>query len=200
MRTSLSPTGRSRQTALFHAAFHSALGYNAWLQKFGSAMDQGKWQRTMDQVALSGDQKKLLGSFQRRMPVLCMAGAWCGDCARQCPVVEQIARGSDQIELRFVDRDENRELAEELQVCGAPRVPQLVWMNEDFEPVLRAGDKTVSQYREIAGRASGATCPTGYMADGDSRIARITAEWFGQFELAQLILQTSPKLMQRHGA
>jgi hypothetical protein len=175
------------------------LGFDAYLQKHGSAMDQTKWQRTREQITLLPEQAQLLNSFTRRMPVLCMAGAWCGDCARQCPTMEVIAGGSKLIELRFVDRDANRELAEELQVCGASRVPQLVWLNEDFEPVLRGGDKTVSQYRELAGRASGATCSTGLVAAGDSRTARITSEWLGQFELAQLILQTSPKLMQRHG-
>ena len=71
-------------------------------------------------------------------------------------------------------------------------------MNEDFEPVLRGGDKTVSQYRMLAGRTCGSTCSTGIVAASDSRQAVITSEWFAQFELAQLILQTSPKLLQRY--
>jgi len=199
MSLQLNKNSTCKQTELFRAAFESGLGLDAFLQNHGSAMDQTKWGRSLEQTVLAPEQTGILAGFTRRMPVLCMAGAWCGDCVRQCPILVRIAEASPWIELRFVDRDANSQLAAELQVCGAARVPQVVWMNEDFEPVLRAGDKTVSQYRMLAGRMSGATCSTGIVAAGDSRQAVITSEWFAQFELAQLILQTSPKLLQRHG-
>ncbi len=40
-----------------------------------------------------------------QMPVLCLAGAWCGDCVNQCPAFVHFARGSSVIDLRFLDRD-----------------------------------------------------------------------------------------------
>lgn len=189
----------NRQTEVFRSAFEQARGWEEFLARHGSSVDRTKWLAVMDQVRLSEDQLAVLAGFTRRMPVLCMAGVWCGDCCRQCPIMVRIAAGSPWIDLRFVDRDENPELAAELQVCGAARVPQAVWMSEDHEPVLRAGDKTLSQWRELRDRRAGAVCSTGLVSANDARTERIVVEWFEWFELAQLILQNSPRLQQRHG-
>lgn len=183
----------------FATLFAGGLDLHGFLDRHGTALDRRKWLAVFDQTGLNDEQKQLLGRFTRRMPVLCMAGAWCGDCARQCPVLARIAECSPCVELRFVDRDACPALAAELQVCGSPRVPQALWMSEDFEPVLRAGDRTLSQLRELRERTSGASCSTGILVPGDPRMGRVTAEWLEWFETAQLILQTSPKLLQRHG-
>lgn len=150
-------------------------------------------------MRLAAEQTALLGGFRRRMPVLCMAAAWCGDCVRLCPSLARIAAAARGCELRFIDRDVLPELAAELRVCGAPRVPQTVWMSEDFEPVLRWGDRTLSQYRELAARTSGASCSTGLVRGSDGGMEELVRELVELFELAQLILVTSPRLRERHG-
>ncbi|PHR02180.1 MAG: hypothetical protein COB31_07020 [Erythrobacter sp.] len=44
-----------------------------------------------DSLELTPDQRQLLESFTRQMKVLCIAGAWCGDCVDQCPILWQFA-------------------------------------------------------------------------------------------------------------
>ena len=107
MNLQLSSKRTNSQTELFRSAFESGLDMEAFLQKHGSAMDQTKWARSLEQVGLTVEQTEVLAGFTRRMPVLCMAGAWCGDCVRQCPIFVRVAGASPMIDLRFVDRDAN---------------------------------------------------------------------------------------------
>ena len=150
-------------------------------------------------VSLTDDQKNLLSSFKRQMNVLVMAGAWCGDCVSQCPILEHFENVSDKITIRYVDRDADPELAEELKICGGSRVPQLVIMSEDFLPVSREGDRTLARYREMAQQQFGTGCPTGLGLGDDPVFPAVVQDWLDTFERAQLILRLSPSLRKRHG-
>ena len=105
----------------------------------------------------------------------------------------------EAIDLKFFDRDADPILAKELNLCGAPRVPQVVFLSEDFHPVGRYGDRTLAKYKSMVGIVSGAVCSIGVVGDNDPLQAQIVREWFDQFHRAQLILRTSPRLRQRHG-
>lgn len=187
------------QAALFQRAFAAALSLDEFLARHGADNDRRRWRQNLDRTLLTGEQEQILARNIRRMPVLCMAAAWCGDCARQCPAIWKLAAATPFAELRLIDRDALPELAAELRVCGAPRVPQTVWLNEDFEPVVRGVDKTLSQYREQAARQCGSSCSAGIALPGDARTAAMVHDWFLHFELAGLILLTSSRLMDRHG-
>ena len=140
------------------------------------------------------EQRKLLGGFARRMPVLCLAGAWCGDCINQCPVFDHFARASSRIDLRFLDRDARPELRDLLAINGGHRVPVVVFLSEDWFEVSRYGERTVSIYRRLAAEQLGPACPQGLSHPPREALAAITAEWLAEFERAQLILRLSPRL------
>ena len=183
----------------FQSVFESGLQYADFLKRHGSTVDQSKWQRTFEQTILDQSMLAELAAFKRKMPVLCMAGAWCGDCAVQCPIFHRFAEHSSNIDLRFIDRDADAALANELDLCGAPRVPQVVFLSEDFRPVARYGDRTLAKYKSMVESIEGAVCSIGIVADKDPLQTAIVREWFDQFHRAQLILRTSPRLRQLHG-
>ncbi len=149
-------------------------------------------------VRLDPEQVALLGGFVRRMPVLVLAGAWCGDCVNQCPIFDHFARSSTAIDLRFLDRDALPEVADALSINGGHRVPAVLFLSEDFEEVARYGERTLSIYRRLAAEQLGPACPTGLVPPTDDATRLATAEWLDQFERAQLILRLSPKLRARH--
>ena len=182
----------------FAAKFAEGLSYEAFLDAHGSDGDRAKWRAAHDQVRLTAEQTALLAGFTREMPVICLAGAWCGDCVSQCPILQRIAEANDRIDLRFFDRDAHPDLGEELQICGAPRVPSVLFLAEDHVPTGRYGDKTLAKYRAAAAQLSGAACSLGTNEPGDLREA-VTAEWVEQFERNQLILRTSGRLRKKHG-
>jgi hypothetical protein len=177
--------------------FDAGLGYEEFLAKYGLPNFAGRWQSVFDQVQLSSAQTEVLRSFAREMNVICLAGAWCGDCINQCPIFEHFARSSPSIHVRFLDRDENPVLQQQLMINAGKRVPVLVFLSEDFQEVARYGERTLAQYRQIARDQLGPACPTGLVARQDL-LAAMTQDWLDEFERVQLLLRLSPRLRQKH--
>ena len=133
------------------------------------------------------------------MPVLCLAGAWCGDCINQCPVFDHFAAASPRIDLRFLDRDIKPGVRDTLSINGGHRVPVVVFLSEDGFEVSRYGERTLSTYRRMATEQLGPACPTGLVPPADEALATVAAEWLAEFKRAQLILRLSPRLRAMHG-
>jgi hypothetical protein len=179
--------------------FGQALKYTSFLDRHASAAQRQRWDAMHDRFSLTAEQSHLLAGFARRMPVLCLAGAWCGDCVNQCPVFDHFAGASSQIELRFLDRDAKPEIRSLLAINGGHRVPVLVFLSEDWFEVARFGERPLSTYRRMAAEQYGPSCPTGFIAPASEAIAVVTAEWLDEFERAQLILRLSPRLRAKYG-
>ena len=192
----------------FKSVFSQALPYERFLDTHATAEEKNRWADFAARVHLSNEQKALLAGFRRKMPVICLAGVWCGDCVNACPIFHVIAQATPTIDLRFVHRDRNflpqatdlgTRLANELPICGGPRVPVLVFLSEDFCECERFGERTLATYRQKAASRQGASCSTGLYAPPTDIIAANTAEWLTHFERVQLMLQLSPRLMKLHG-
>lgn len=182
------------------SVFAESLSYDAFLQRHGTEPQQARWAAMKARVALTADQSNLVGAFTRRIPVLCLAGAWCGDCVEQCPILDAIASvNAKAIDLRFLDRDAKPEVAAELAICGGHRVPTVVWFNEDMQELARFGDRVISKYRKLAADQLGPSCPTGLVPPDADLLGRMTADWVDLFERAHLIARLSPRLRERHG-
>lgn len=183
----------------YSAKFTEGLSYHDFLAAHGTEEQRGRWAELRGRVRLTDAQRELLAGFKRQMKVLCLAGAWCGDCVDQCPILDQFAAAASTIELRFFDRDTHEDLKQALAVCGGARVPMVVFLSEDSLEVARFGDRTLAKYRRMAADQLGAACPTGIVPPPQSLLDAVTQEWLDQFERAQLILRTSPRLRARHG-
>ena len=282
----------------FRPVFERALPYADFLAKYATPEQKAKWGAVYDAVKIQPGQQALLGSFTRKMNVLCMTGPWCGDCVNACPIFQKFAECSLLIDLRFINRAQNFDavkppvaamapqpgtaedpmdirsrpigkilvkwgiltpervekallmqeenkakglnvrigdvmtaagmitteqrdaalsaqfgyenfetwdhaVAKELSICGAPRVPMLVFLSEDWYECGRFGERTLATYRAKAAKklaaTEGASCPTGLVTPGQDVMAANTAEWLGTFERIQWMLLTSPRLTKLHG-
>src|SRR5262245_28948408 len=181
------------------SSFADALPFAAFLERYPSPAHRARWDALHGRFSLTAEQRHLLGGFARRMPVLCLAGAWCGDCINQCPVFDHFARASTRIDLRFLDRDVQPAVRAALSINGGHRVPVVVFLSEDWYEVARYGERTLSIYRRLAADQFGPACPTGFVPPPDEALAAVTAEWLAEFERAQLILRLSPRLRAMHG-
>lgn len=191
----------------FQSCFERALPYQQFLQQHGTAEHRQRWQALYEKVTLLPQQKDLLAGFRRKMHVLCMAGVWCGDCVNACPIFQHFATASPMIDLRFIHRaqkfdpgagDADTLIANELSICGAPRVPVLLFLSEDWFECERFGERTLATYRHKAASLHGASCPTGLVAPPQDLLAANVAEWLTHFERVELMLLTSPRLMKLH--
>src|SRR4051794_32362970 len=128
------------------AVFSEALPYEAFLDRHATPAQRPRWDALHARFALGAEQRALLGGFVRRMPVLCLAGAWCGDCINQCPLFDHFARAAPAIDLRLLDRDVRRDdrpdVRDALMINGGQRVPVVVFLSEDWYEVARFGERT----------------------------------------------------------
>lgn len=182
-----------------HEKFLAGLSYTDFLARYGTEVHRQRWHQVHEQVHLTEAQRLLLGSFTRKMKVLCLAGAWCGDCISQCPIFEHFAAAAPVIEMRYLDRDDHPDVQKELQINGGNRVPVVVFFSEDGFEVARYGERTLSQYRQMMRDLAGPSCPTGILAPGDFLLAAVTQDWLDEFERVQWLLRLSPRLRQVHG-
>lgn len=178
-----------------HTDFQTALPYAEFLDQYGQAADKASWDQFRSQVALTDGQKKLLAAFTRKTDILFLAGAWCGDCAFQCALVEQIAGASPLLSVRYVDRDDRADLQKELQINGGNRVPVAVFFSEDGFEVARFGEKTLSEYRRLAANV----LPPGTVPAVPDRVGAAVAEWVDVIERVQWTLRLSARLRKLHG-
>jgi thiol-disulfide isomerase/thioredoxin len=178
--------------------YAAGLPYSEFLDRFANEAQKSRWRGVYEQVRLTDEQQQLLRSFKRAMPILCLAGAWCGDCSGQCPIFEQFAAVTPVIQVRYLDRDVHAEVQQALQINGGNRVPVLVFFSEDGYEVSRYGERTLSKYRQIMRDQVGASCATGLAVPGDPLLAQVTHDWLDEFERVQWILRSSPRLRQKH--
>lgn len=112
----------------FRSVFQRALPYNGFLEFYGNEEHRRRWATVYDAVTLTAEQKDLLGSFRRKMGILCLAGTWCGDCVNACPIFQRIAEACPLIDLRFVNRvqkfDEAATLAESVRAPAPAADPE----------------------------------------------------------------------------
>lgn len=178
--------------------FSQALSYDKYVQT-GTPEQQRRWRQILEAAQLLPDQKQLVAGFVREMKVLVVSGIWCGDCVQQCPLFLRIAEANPaKIDLRFVDRDQHRDLTDQVQINAGDRVPVALFLAEDFEWCSTFGDRTLSRYRGMAARQLGPACPVGIIAPESGELLETLREWLNEFERIQLMLRLSSRLRQKH--
>jgi thiol-disulfide isomerase/thioredoxin len=183
----------------FSQPFAQGYAYGEFLNKYANPEQVRRWGAVHAAVTLTDAQRALLARFTREMNVICLAGAWCGDCVNQCPIFDHFAAANSAIRVRYVDRDAQPELAAELSICGGARVPVVVFLSEDFQHVGRYGDRTLAKYRQMIAEVGGAACPSGLLPPTNELLAAVTQQWLDEFERSQWILRTSARLRKLHG-
>jgi hypothetical protein len=182
---------------LWSAGFSAAKPYGEFIAG-GAEAHQRRWAEYYERFSLSEAQRAILGSFTRKINVLVLAGAWCGDCARQCPMLAHIAEASPSIDLRFLDNQADAKLRDELRIHGAARVPAVVVLSEDMLEIARGVDRTLTVYRRKARTELGAACDAGIVPPAGEELAAELQEWLDIFERAHLLVRVSPFLRARH--
>ena len=174
-------------------------GFGAFVEDAARAGQDGPWRERYGRLELEPGQAALVAGFTREMKVLCLTGPWCGDCALQGAAMQRIAEGNpDRIDLRFVSREEAPELQVRVPINAGFRVPVTFFMAEDFEPVSRFGDRTLSRYRSMARKALGPASPVLAPAPPDP-VRRVLEETLDEFERVSLVLRLSTRLRAAYG-
>ncbi len=176
--------------------YEMAQPYNEFIKT-----DPGKAQRWIEfeqrTPELAPGQRERVQGYNREINILAYVGIWCGDCARQVPMVKKIAEAAgEKVKLRLIDREESSELKEELRILGATRVPVFVFLTEDFWEIDRVGDRLLPVYRAKASRELGMDYDAGIMTP--MALGEEFEAWIDVFERVLLMTRLSPPLRQRY--
>jgi hypothetical protein len=98
-------------------------------------LNRQRMQRLGKTLELDGRALAAARSVDRPMIWLTISEAWCGDGAQNLPVFEKFAAENDNIQTRYILRDENLELMDQFLTDGARSIPKLI--------ILDAADLTV---------------------------------------------------------
>ena len=181
----------------FKGYFAKALNYQDYLTT-GEEVHQQRWGEHYQAIQLASKQLELIKSFSRKLNILFMSGIWCGDCVRQGPLIQRISEGSKLIDLRFIDNQENPELAQELRINGASKVPVAVFFSEDFFELSRFGDRHLAIYRAKLASETGPACASGIGLPEQNVLQQDLQDWLDLVERCQAMLRLAPLLRQRY--
>ena len=78
--------------------FANALPYLPFLDRYATPPQRTRWDAMHPQLTPSPAQAELLASFTRRMHILVLNAAWCGDCINQCPMFDHFDKASPAVE------------------------------------------------------------------------------------------------------
>lgn len=70
-------------------------------------------------------------NVDRKMIWLIITEGWCGDAAQNIPTIEKIGAESENIETRYVLRDENPELMDAYLTNGGRSIPKLIALDAE---------------------------------------------------------------------
>lgn len=198
-------------------AYAGGLPYDEFLTRYGTEAHRQRWQAAYERAAVTPAQRTLLNGFQRQMHLLCLAGTWCGDCVRDGAILQRVVESTPRVGLRFLDRDENPEIARALSINDGLRIPVVVFLSEDFFECARYGERTLATYRKMAAerlgrRAEGDKSAASGIADRSEAVpvivgapgtpeehyAAVVQDWIDEIERVQLLLRLSPRLRAKH--
>jgi hypothetical protein len=89
-------------------------------------LNRQRMHRLEKTVLLNESLKEKARKIDRKQIWLIITEGWCGDAAQNIPVIEKIAAASDNIETRYVLRDENLELMDAYLTNNARSIPKLI--------------------------------------------------------------------------
>jgi len=181
--------------------FSEALDYSAFVARGRPQGHHVQWEERYGQLALDESQRRVVERFTREMNVLCLTGTWCGDCALQGSAMQRVADANPQkIHVRFLMRDDsNAEMIVANQINGGFRVPFTFFCAEDFEPVSRFGDRTLSRYRSMARKQLPEGAVTIVQPQPADPVRAVLNEVLDEFERVHLLLRTSTRLRAKYG-
>ena len=108
-----------------------------------------RMKRLSKTVEINNGSKIALKENTRPIYWLVITEAWCGDAAQNIPVIEKIAAENDNIETRYILRDENPELMDQFLTNGGKAIPKLIVLNSDHKVVAHWGPRPAGAIKLI---------------------------------------------------
>jgi hypothetical protein len=197
MSMSDKPAYYDLKSDLWKKGWDNAKNYDDFLSQAPIEHKQ-RWKESLERSpTLTVDQKSHLEGYNRVLRILLVGGSWCMDCSRSGPYLKLISKTcGPKVEFKLIDRDMLPELRDELRLMGAPRVPVVLFISEDWFEAGRFSDRTLSVYRSKMAREVGSSKDRGILTP-QARETEL-AEWVDIVERLLIMQRVAPSLRKKY--
>lgn len=123
-----------------------------------SKLNDRRMHRLDKKLVLSEAAKECLMNLEDTFIFMVITEGWCGDSAQVLPMINKVAEGSENLDLRIVLRDENEAVMNQFLTNGSKSVPKLIILEKDTLNVIKTwgprpkeAAKLVTDYKEKHG-------------------------------------------------
>ena len=122
-----------------------------------SLLNDKRMKRLDKTVEISEATQAKISEVKEPQTWLVITEGWCGDAAQNLPVINKLAEGNDNIQLKVVLRDENVELMDNFLTNGGRAIPKLIALDNDnnvigtWGPRPDVANKMVADYKAANG-------------------------------------------------
>ena len=122
-----------------------------------SLLNDKRMKRLDKTVEISEAAQAKISEVKEPQTWLVITEGWCGDAAQNLPVINKLAEGNDNIQLKVVLRDENVELMDNFLTNGGRAIPKLIALDNDnnvkgtWGPRPDVANKMVADYKATNG-------------------------------------------------
>lgn len=114
------------------AILQSGMTFEEWLQAAEPAENRRAMAQALADQELEPHVEALLGALPRPVYVVAIAEAWCGDVRRHVPVLERIAQAAPSLEVRYITREQHKDVFVRFLTNGGEAIPKFVFLSEQF--------------------------------------------------------------------
>ena len=116
--------------------FHEGLTYDEW--KAQMTRNQERFQANESQFELKPDDLAFFKNLPQPVHVLVLAEDWCGDVIDNLPILGQLARESEKLNVRVFLRDQNVDIMDQYLSKGEFRsIPVFAFFDDQFQELGR---------------------------------------------------------------
>jgi len=101
-----------------------------------SKLSKARMKRLDKKFTLSEKAGKIIQNSTKKHSWIVLTEGWCGDAAHALPIINKIAEGSENIDLRIVLRDENEALMNRFLTNGNKSIPKLIAFDTETNEVI----------------------------------------------------------------
>ena len=103
-----------------------------WNQYFNTYTEQQALHKHhFEKTEIAQGDRTILTKFDK-LHILVLTVPWCGDSMATLPVLAKLVDGLDNVELRFLERDDHPGIMDQYLTRGARAVPKIIFLDKDY--------------------------------------------------------------------
>lgn len=114
------------------ALFEKGKPYEEWIKTGESESNRRSMEELREKLQPNEEDRKAIAGLKRPVHVLAIAEDWCPDVVRHVPVLMNLADASDQVDVRFIERETAPDAFARYLTLGGEAVPKFVFLSDKF--------------------------------------------------------------------